>query len=182
MLSTLRRFEREFLPALMGDRSGWRSKCIDYSPPVVWRLYQDVLIDGVLYRAYLHRIFPCERAFFHPHPWASAVRVIPQPGAVYEMAVGFSPNDRHDPPPHAAVLRVEHGFEYEMTHQDAWHYVRIDGPEGVSSISVMLSAPPWERPGGAPRTSVRDFRELTAAEASPIFGAVADHYSLNDGG
>ena len=90
------------------------------------------------------------------------------------MAVGFSPNERHDPPPHAAVLRVKDGsFEYEMDHLDGWHYVRTIGEP---SVSVMVSGPPWERAGGAPRTATKDFRSLTEEEKEFLFSTVERAY------
>lgn len=172
MLDILHRIE-EMLPNLLKDRGGWKSKCIDYSPPITHRLYRDVLLDGILYRVYLHRIHPCERAFFHPHPWPSAIRVLPVAGSTYEMAIGFGANDRHDPPPHAAVIRAESGFEYSMEHEDGWHYVRTSGEP---SISVMVSGPPWDRAGGAPRTATREFRPLTEQEKEVIFSTVERVY------
>lgn len=172
MLSTLHYVEF-ILPHLLIDREGWSSKCIDYTPPFVHRLYRDIEFDDKTHRVYLHKIFPCERAFFHPHPWPSAIRVLPVPGSTYEMGVGFSPNERHDPPPYAATLRVQNGFEYEMTHPDGWHHVRVIGEP---SMSVMVSGPVWDRPGGAPRTAVKDFRPLTEDEESEIFDFVRTLY------
>lgn len=176
MLEALHHVEAD-LPDLLKDVGGWSSKFINYSPPFVERLYRDFVLGGVTYRVYLHRIHPCERAFFHPHPWPSAVRVLGVPGSTYEMAVGFGPNDRHDPPPHAAVIRVAGAsFEYTMEHPDAWHYVRTSGEP---SVSVMVSGPPWERPGGAPRTATRNFRVLTTREQGVIFSTVAQHYGVS---
>jgi len=174
MLGTLHRIEK-MLPALLKDEGAWLSKKIDYSPPVVDRLYRDIELDGVGHRVYLHRIYECERAFFHPHPWPSAIRVIGGPGSSYEMGVGFGSNDRHDPPPLAARLIVERGMEYEMCHPDGWHYVKIIGQP---SVSLMVSGPVWERPGGAPRTEKFDFRALNKREAKAIFNAVRAHYNL----
>lgn len=185
MLEVLHLVESK-LPGLLEDTEAWASKCIDYSPPITHRLYRDVILDRTTYRVYLHRIHPCERAFFHPHPWPSAIRVLPVVGSTYEMAVGFGPNDRHDPPPHAAVIRVagpktlsgDGGFEYSMEHPDGWHYVRV---LGEPSVSVMVSGPPWERPGGAPRTATRDFRPLTEEESDVIFEHVHRCYTYRVG-
>lgn len=174
MLDKLRQIE-DMLPALLKDEGGWRSKKIDYSPPVVDRLYRDIDLDGVGHRIYLHRIYECERAFFHPHPWPSAIRVIGGLGSSYEMGVGFGSNERHDGPPLAARLIVKQGMQYEMCHPDGWHYVKIIGRP---SVSVMVSGPVWERPGGAPRTDKYDFRALDEQEARTLFNAVRAYYKL----
>ena len=175
MLDKLHLAEAMF-PDLLKKPETWKSKYIDYSPPITERLYQDIQLEGVNYRLYLHRIHPCERAFFHPHPWPSAIRVLHVPGSTYEMAIGFSSNERHDPPPYAAIIRAEYGFEYEMTHPDGWHYVKISGR---SSASVMLTGPVWERQGGAPRTEKYDFRELTDREKENILYTVEQHYEFD---
>lgn len=180
MLDILHKVEDGIEGFLMGE--GWRSKCIDYTPPVVHRIYRDIVIDDVGYRIYLHRIFSCKRAFFHPHPWPSAVRVIGASAgtrSTYEMGVGFSSNERHDPPPHAAVMFVSDGFKYVMDHPDAWHYVKI---LGAPSVSLMVSGPVWDRPGGAPRTEKYDFRPLTEEERFEIVSPVLFHYGIATNG
>jgi hypothetical protein len=175
MLEVLHRVE-EMLPDLLGEKAAWRSKCIDYFPPITERLYRDVNLDGVAHRLYLHRIHPCERAFFHPHPWPSAIRVLGTAHSSYEMGVGFGPNDRHDPPPLAARIIVKHGMQYEMCHPDGWHHVKITGEP---SVSLMVSGPVWDRPGGAPRTDKYDFRELTTLEKGYILKAVYRYYEID---
>jgi hypothetical protein len=169
MLDVLHRVE-SLLPALVTDRVGWSSKLIDYTPPVVWRLYRDLAVDGVTYRVYLHRIFACEEAFYHPHPWPSAIRVLPMPNAVYEMGVGYGTGA---PPPLAATLRVRDGFEYEMVDRGGWHYVKV---VGAPSVSVMVTGPVWDGAVAAPRTASYPFRELTGAEALEVFLPVERHY------
>lgn len=173
MKKILHRVEDTLEGLLMED--GWRSKCIDYTPPIVHRIYRDIVIDDVGYRVYLHRIFACKRAFFHPHPWPSAVRVIGADTSTYEMGIGFSANERHDSPPHAAVMWVPKGFKYVMEHPDAWHYVRI---LGRPSVSLMVSGPVWDRPGGAPRTEKYDFRPLTEEERFEIVRPILNHYGI----
>jgi hypothetical protein len=155
------------------DGSKWKSKKIDYSPPIVDRIYRDWDFEGVSYRIYMHRIYACDRAFFHPHPWPSAIRVIGAPNSTYEMGIGFSANERHDPPPHAAVIQVANGFKYEMTHPDGWHYVRIIGEP---SISLMVSGPVWDR--SAPRTEKYNFRELNDVEYNQLVEDVVDFYRV----
>jgi hypothetical protein len=169
MLEILHRVE-ENIESLINDHAAWRTKRVDYTPPVVDRVYRDLDLDGVNYRIYLHRIHPCDEAFYHPHPWPSAVRVIGAKSSSYEMAVGFGPSDG-PPPPHAARLIVKHGMQYEMTHTDGWHYVRVTGEP---SISLMVSGPVWDN--SAPRTDKMNFRHLTATEEIEICDAVLAYY------
>lgn len=83
MLDVLAQLEQD-LPEMLKDESIWRSLYVDYHPPTVERLWT----PWREYRAFLHRIHPCDRqqALFHPHPWPSAMRVLE---GAYEMAVGF---------------------------------------------------------------------------------------------
>lgn len=171
MLDVLHRVEA-MLPDLLADRAGWSSKLIDYTPPVVWRLYRDVDIDGVGHRVMLHRIFPCERAFYHPHPWPSAIRVLPVPGSTYEMAVGSTLLDG-SPTPYAAVIRACSGLEYAMTDPSGRHYVKVIGEP---SQSVMVTGPVWEDAPKAPRTANYPFRALSTAEADVVFDFVCERY------
>ncbi len=125
----------EALPGLLLDEGIWQSLLVDYHPPTVdrlWTRWRD-------YRVFLHRIHPCERgeALFHPHPWPSAMRVL---DGEYEMAVGFGAGMQE--PPFAARMVARGDFRYEMTHPDAWHYVR---PIGRPTLSVMVTGKPWER-------------------------------------
>ncbi|HSX22909.1 MAG TPA: hypothetical protein VLE97_09070 [Gaiellaceae bacterium] len=135
MLDVLARVEAD-LPALLADESGWNSLDIDYHPPRVERLWRS-WGDG--YRVSLHRIHPCEPqdALFHPHPWASAMRVC---DGVYEMAIGYGPGSAA--PPIAARLVATGDLRYEMTDVDAWHYVR---PIGGPAMTVMVTSRPWQR-------------------------------------
>lgn len=134
MLDVLSAVEKE-LPELLRHRADWRSLYIDYHPPVVkrlWRQWND-------YRIYLHRIYPCtrEEALFHPHPWPSAMKLL---SGSYEMAIGFGKGN--DAPPIAALLIVTAGSSYEMTHPDAWHYVR---PITEPVMTLMVAGVTWER-------------------------------------
>lgn len=135
--------ERRWLESL----DGWSTVFIDYEPPFVERLWREVWVPTGKVRLNLHRIWPCkesERPLFHPHPWPSAMRVI---GGWYEMAIGFGDNLPQHPPPQAARLMLGPKSTYEMTHQDAWHYVRpVDG----FVYSVMVTGTPWKRAAHRP--------------------------------
>jgi hypothetical protein len=160
MLDVLAQLE-EALPALLRDAGIWRSLYVDYHPPTVDRLWT----PWRAYRAFLHRIHPCEpgQALFHPHPWPSAMRVL---DGAYEMAVGFGPGAAA--PPVAALLVARGDFRYEMTHPDAWHYVR---PLGTPTLSVMVTGQPWDRPAPKSAKALQPLRPEQAAELLGLFRA-----------
>ena len=109
----------------------WTTLDVDYEPPRVERIWCQV---GA-HRVQLHRIHPCDRALFHPHPWPSAVKVL---SGRCEMGLGHSA-DLLDPPEVATCI-LSAGSEYEMLDPDGWHYVR---PLGRPSLSIMVTAAPW---------------------------------------
>lgn len=160
MLEVLARVEGE-LPQLLLDEAGWQSVDVDYHPPRVerlWRRWGD-------HRVYLHRIHPCGRedALFHPHPWPSAMRVLE---GEYEMAVGFGAGTTL--PPVAALMVTRGDFRYEMTHPDAWHYVR---PLGAPTLSVMVTGRPWDREAPRSEKPLHPLRPEAAAELLRVFRA-----------
>jgi len=135
MLSVLTRVVRD-LPQLLAAPDRFQSLDINYEPPRVERLwcsYDD-------YRVNLHRIHPCDKALFHPHPWPSAVKIL---SGVYEMEVGWGLEPNADwAPPVATTLLLTTGSSYEMIDPNGWHSVRpILGP----SLSVMVTGRPWQR-------------------------------------
>lgn len=123
------------LPSMLEDGAPWESLGVRYEKPAVERLWRQV---GDL-RVSLHRIQPCEagEAFFHPHPWPSAMLVV---SGGYETGVGYGAGV--EPPPVAQTFWLPPGTCYEMVDRDAWHYVR---PLGGTSLSVMVSGVPWNR-------------------------------------
>lgn len=125
------------LPELLDEHSSvWRTLDVDYEPPRVERLWRQL---GP-YRLMLHRIHPCEKALFHPHPWPSAVRVV---SGRYEMGVSQGHVLLNEHQPEVARLILTAGSQYEMVHPLAWHYVRpLDEP----SLSVMVTGKPWDPP------------------------------------
>lgn len=133
MLSELHRVYKDVLPGLLLDTStSWNTLEVLYEEPRVERLWLQ-LGDN---RLYLHRIHPCKRAFFHPHPWPSAVLVV---SGKYLMEVGKG--DRNGPAPAAVMTAIMGpGSAYEMLDPDGWHSVQpLDAP----SYSVMLTGKPW---------------------------------------
>ena len=123
------------LPELLKNEGQWNGLFIDYHPPWVERLW----LPWDDYRISLHHIYPCpkERALFHPHPWPSAMRIV---RGSYEMAVGYGSGS--DIPPTAVLIIATEGSAYEMTHPDAWHYVR---PISEPVYTVMVTGKPWGR-------------------------------------
>lgn len=123
------------LPTLLADKSIWKSLLIDYRNPTVERLYTDW--NGL--RVSLHCIQPCtlEEAFFHPHPWPSAILILE---GGYEMGIAYGAGTTTPPTAMTQVLAA--GSLYEMTNPDGWHYVR---PVGKPSYSVMVNGKKWNR-------------------------------------
>lgn len=147
MLEMLARAERA-LPGvdigLLDDPDGWNTLDVNYEPPRVERLWRE-FENG---RLYLHRIYPCEKALFHPHPWPSAVKIL---SGSYEMAIGYHvgqpgegqrrPGMTPTPPPYASLQVLTKGSTYEMIRPGGWHYVR---PLGGTSYSIMVTGPKWD--------------------------------------
>lgn len=146
MLDVLHRVEND-LPDLLRDGvDAWQSLDIDYEPPRVQRLWRSHQWQGhEPVRIYLHRIFPCAQALYHPHPWPSAIRIIT---GRYEMGLAYAetlqlPNiiraDRE-----VARVVLGPGNQYEMCNPAGWHYVKPLGKE--PSLSVMVTLKPWDPP------------------------------------
>lgn len=134
MLHVLGRAEAAVPALLEADADSWHTLDVDYEPPRVERLWRDFEKD---YRIYLHRIHPCDKALFHPHPWASAIKVL---SGKYVMGVGYTLDNV--PPTEAATIVLAAGSYYEMIDPDGWHYVR---PIGGPSLSIMVTGPKWDR-------------------------------------
>ncbi len=120
------------LPGLLWKHD-WNGLKITYEKPHVerlWYQWDDRMI-------FLHRLEPCSHAeaFMHPHPWASAVKIL---NGSYTMETAEGDFETCGP-----VLNRYHfvaGSRYEMIRPTNWHRV-IPGPGGVDSIMVV--SPPW---------------------------------------
>jgi hypothetical protein len=134
ILSKLAKLQAE-LAALLAKPEIWKSLLIDYRNPIVERLYCDW--DDV--RVSLHRIQPCteEEAFFHPHPWPSAILIV---DGGYEMRVGYGAGI--EAPANAMTLLLAPGSRYAMEDRDGWHAVR---PLESPSYSIMINGKKWDR-------------------------------------
>jgi len=132
LLAALHRAEK-LLPEFLDDDEEWNSLDVNYEPPRVERLWRE-FEEG--FRVCLHRIHPCEKALFHPHPWPSAIKIV---SGLYEMGIGYGVG-KEDPPEVATVVLAA-GSYYEMVEPNGWHYVR---PLAEPSLSVMVTGLPWD--------------------------------------
>ena len=134
MIKILKQIELE-LPDLLKQPEIWQTLDINYEKPHVERVWT----QWNQYRINLHRIHPCEfhECFFHPHPWASVVRIL---SGRYEMLVGQGSGEVS--PPTTMTLILEKDSIYEMTNKDGWHQVR---PLDHRVMSLMITDAPWGR-------------------------------------
>lgn len=135
MLELLNQAEKHVAELLaQDDVSAWKSLHIDYHPPIVDRMW----IDWNEYRINLHTIYPCQPsyAFFHPHPWPSAVRIYE---GAYMMGIGYGSGI--DRPGIHTTLLLESGSSYEMLDRNTWHYVA----PLVDTYSITITGRPWNR-------------------------------------
>jgi hypothetical protein len=137
----MRNIERGLAPLLSMPRL-WSSLDVNYEPPHVERLW---LQYDEEYRIYLHRIHPCKKALYHPHPWPSAIHILL---GTYEMRVGYGAGNQE--PPTATTLVLREGSEYEMIDPAGWHDVRPLAPV----YSIMVTGKPWNRWSPSPTTKL----------------------------
>lgn len=155
MLTTLIEIEKN-LPQMLTDGLEWNSLYVDYHKPFVERLWRQIG-DA---RICLHRIYACERneAFFHPHPWPSAMKIIE---GQYEMGCGSgAPHGTKPAITSTFILPV--GSYYDMTTDSDWHYVR---PLTRVSYSIMVMGAPF---------SVKEGVEKKKHHLMPLEENVAD--------
>jgi hypothetical protein len=141
MLQKLHEVQGKLHRLILEGADAWQGLDIDYEPPLVERLWRQ---EGDL-RISLHRIYPCAKALYHPHPWPSAVRIV---SGMYEMGIAKCDNKATLPnlieaDSEIAKLVLTKGAEYELIHPYAWHYVK---PIGKPSLSIMVTDRPWDPP------------------------------------
>lgn len=167
LIEVLRRIETEFLPKALKNLDGWEGLLIDYEEPNVYRLRRD-FED---YRVYLHRILHCDKAYFHPHPWPCAVRIIQ---GVYRMEMGYGTPDLNKVPDVSSVLYLEENCLYEMTDPNLWHSVKPTGFD--QSISVMVTGKPWKT-GKQPKAVNHNSKPLPTGAAEMLLQTCYHSYS-----
>lgn len=155
MLKALKGFESE-LPKLLTSIDEWNSLYVDYSLPIVERLWR----EWMGFRIFLHKIHPCDfsTSLYHTHNWPSGMKVV---SGKYEMGIGYGPGST--PPPIASTLILPAGSYYEMVDKDAWHYVR---PLDDFAYSIMITGTPWG--SGSPKSGT-PLRELSQHEKEELF-------------
>lgn len=163
----------EVMPDWLKDEDGWNSLKVDYNHPHVDRLWRQFGENRIM----IHRIHPCEaeQALLHPHPWPSAVTILPQVNdATYETGVGYG-DPTGDVPPLAAKFHLKAGGSYEMTDPNGWHYVR---PVERHIYTIMVIGKPYGTPKDERFGQLKQHRPLTDAERRQIFQAVRPWFNL----
>lgn len=165
---------------LMSDNV-WESLEIDYHPPFVKRLWVQLDED---HRLLLHEIHPCDsdEALLHPHPWQSAMHVLPI-GGVYEHGMGYR-NERqiYDSGISLETETIDtmvstqevHGeMYYEMVDKQAIHYVR---PMNSCVYTVMLTGP-LEWPEHHHKAS-KELHPLSSDEKDRLLGIFREYFKI----
>lgn len=145
MLAMLARAEQALGSHLLDDIDGWDLMDATYETPRVERLWRN-FEDG---RLCLHRLYPCEKAIFHPHRCPAAMKIMQ---GSYEMALGYRevepvkaplrPGKMPPAPPYTALVVLTKGCTYEMIRPGSWHHVR---PLRDPAYTVMVTGGPvWD--------------------------------------
>lgn len=112
----------------------WHSLVINRRKPHTYRLFTN--FDG--YRVCLHKFDACltEEAFFHPHPWPAAFKVL---YGGYKMKLGLS-SDLESIPKLVAEFLMKSGSSYEITNPLTWHTV----VPLCTTYTAMINGPEWD--------------------------------------
>lgn len=172
MINELQATEKNLLQLLR--TKDLHSMYIDYHAPFVKRIWFQLGTN----RVFLHKIEPClddATALFHPHPWASAVRLIK---GSYEMGIGHSAD--LIPPPVDCQLQLGPNALYSMMNPDGWHYVL---PKHEFCYSLMLTGAPNGRQMPLSDVDKKASRSLDGSECRQIIREFNTYYGwgLSDG-
>ena len=118
--------------SIMDSVLQWNTLEVLYEAPRVERLWTQLGPN----RLSLHRIHPCDKPFYHPHPWPSCIFIV---SGRYRMEIGYGDPLGSAPLP-AALIDLGSGDSYEMLDSLGWHSV---APYGGPCLSLMLSGPPY---------------------------------------
>jgi len=135
------------------SQGNWNSVFIDYETPHVERIWMQ--LDK--YRVYLHKIHPCTEAFYHPHPWPSAMLICE---GEYESYIG-SEDVKTGP------IYLPQWSAYQMTDPKEWHSV---SPIKNPCVTIMITGTPY---GDNKAKPTKTHRALTKQEFDPIFNYFA---------
>lgn len=128
----------------------WESMVIDYEKPHVDRVWMKVL-EG---RLFLHKIHPCtaQEAFYHPHPWPSAVHILPTDnGSVYRMgiwrankgeAIDYDSEEFVNKTIDTCTLEMKGDVYYQMIDTHGLHWVQ---PINAPVYTLMYTDKPWPK-------------------------------------
>jgi hypothetical protein len=157
MLPVLDSFKKA-LPKLLENETIWNSLYVDYSAPLVERVWQP-FDEG---RGFLHTFHTCkyDESLYHKHNWPSGMEVV---SGSYEMGIGHGIPGDDTPPPITTRIILVPGCRYEMIDPDEWHYVL---PLEENTRSIMVTGKPWGT--GAPK-SVYTLRTLNDEELKRMF-------------
>ncbi len=176
----------KLIPELLKDRDGWQSLMIDYQPPNLMRLYRQV---GAV-RLNLHFFMPADDVsaarrrtdaydenLYHPHAWASAMRILE---GEYEQWVGFADRRGID----AAPAKTQHllhkaGDAYVMNDPWIWHQVIPRPGQAVSTLMVTFIPEAWDQ--DVPKSD-RHLRALNTDELNFMFDHFSKLYAAPDAG
>jgi len=111
---------------------GWNSLKITYEEPNVDRL---LVPWGVSYRLCLHKIYPCEKPFYHPHDWESASYILFN---AYKMKLGLGGNTTFIESVYSS------GSFYEMIYPNLWH--SVEPLNNLPAFSIMLMGNKYPTP------------------------------------
>lgn len=136
--------------------SDWKTLDVLYEEPRVERVWTQLGEN----RLYLHRIHPCAKPLYHPHPWPSAIFIVT---GRYKMEVGYG-DPLGSPPLPAALIDLGAGDSYEMLDSLSWHSV---APYGGTCLSLMLSGPPF--PGAPKHQHSKKNKPLTPEVRDELF-------------
>jgi len=100
---------------------------IDSLPKSIWSIPDNSGLPTTKYRLLLHKIYPCDSAFYHPHPWASVCHIL---HGLYRMEIGTS----------NCVFNkyiISTNSSYEMTNSSLYHSVFPLENQPVYSIMLL---------------------------------------------
>lgn len=177
MLDKLKEIEKTELRDLLNDSDNWNTLDVDYTPPRVERLWMQYDDE---HRLLIHKIHPCtkEEALFHPHPWKSAVHVLPIGGS-YGHSVGTIIHPNVDNQIYCE-MEVHGEMYYEMLNMDSCHSVR---PIGFPVYTVMLIGKPIWKDNVEHKQRVTDvkpdnLKPLTEKEKKELLHVVFHHFQF----
>jgi hypothetical protein len=148
----------KILPDKLDDLSLWDSLIINRRKPFTYRaffIFEDGAYKNI--RVCLHRFDPCDEsdAFFHPHPWPSAMKVL---AGSYKMKLGYS-QTLTSKPEFMMEEVLAAGSTYSMTEPKCWHSVQPLS----DCFSVMINGQPWGEQAYefAPTTRGKDLNKMS---------------------